>query len=490
MKNLVGILMMTLGACDALEELVAGEAPPVEVAPPTVVPVTTSSEEARASFEAGMVALDNIRGAEAIFDFDQALELDPGFVRAKAMLGSLKPGNEGLALLVEANEAAGELPEAERILIQSMLANAKGRQAESIELLERVAELAPKDWRVQMQLGNVAFFQDDYDAALNYLQKATELSPDAGPAWNMLGYTRAQLGDFDGAVASFDRYIGLAPNEANPHDSKGEILLEAGRFADSEAAFTESTKVDQSFFVGWFGIAQTRFLRGDWEGGMAAIDKGHQAATTALDKSTAHTAKAWALAAQGDRAGAEATLAEAGQQAKAQGLNSTYAFAALTRGRILLSVEAWSDAAKAFDEALARLKAVGLQGGFAEELRDQAALGKAHAAARRGNVEEARETLHAITDKLVARPGLKNDIAHLHGVLDIAVGDIQPGIFMLETCPEVAFRCRHDLAKAQAAAGQDDAANATLAKIKGHPFREAAFLPVWVAAGVGSEALE
>ncbi len=482
MTRLVWIPILALGGCDALQGLVDVE---TEQAPAQLaeVSVTTSSEEAREAFEGGMVALDNFRAAEAIFDFEQALELDPGFVRAKAMLGTLKPGKEGLALLTEANAAASELPEAERTLIRSMLAGARGEQAESNALLAKVAELAPGDWRVQMQLGVVAFFQDDYAAALTHLERATELEPGAGAAWNVLGYAQAQTGDFDAAVASFDKYIAVAPGEANPYDSKGEILLQAGRFAESEAAFLESTKVDPSFYAGWYGVAQTRFLRGDWAGGLEAVDKGREAAQRPVDKIQARTVRAWALAAQGNRVGAEATLVAAGDEAKNKGLDNAYAFASLTRGQLLLTLEAWDDAAEAFDEALARLDEVELEGNPAEVLRNEAALGKAHVAARKGEVDVARAALDEISAKLAVQPTLKNSITHLHGVVDLAAGYTDPGIATLATCPDVALECRLDLAKAQAAAGQTEAATATVAELREHPARQAVYLMAWTASG-------
>lgn len=481
MTRLVWFVGMTLGGCGTQDG--PGDAAIEQTDSAVAVPVTTSSDEAREAFGDGMVALDNFRTAEAIFDFERALEIDPGFVRAKAMLGSLKPGNDGLTLLKEASDAAGSLPEAERTLIQAMLANAQGEEAERNELLARVAELAPGDWRVQMQLGTVAFYQDDYGAALTHLQRATQLSPTAGPAWNMLGYTQAQVGDFDAAVASFDHYISVAPGEANPYDSKGEILMEAGRFAEAEEAFLEATKVVPSFFEGWYGVAQTRFMRGDWDGGLQAVDRAREAATRPVDKIGARSVRAWALAAQGHRAGAEATLVAAGDEARAKGLDNVYAFTSLTRGQLLLRLGEWADAAAAFDEALARLDEIGLEGAPAEVLRNQAALGKAHVAARQGDIDTARTSLDAISARLAAQPWLKNEITHLHGIIDVSAGYTDVGIAALSTCPDVAFECRHDLARAQAAAGRNDAARDTLAKLRAHPLRQAAFLPVWVATG-------
>ncbi|MEO0600077.1 MAG: tetratricopeptide repeat protein [Myxococcota bacterium] len=484
MTRMTWFLVLALGGCDALEGLVEGGAEQASAAS-TAVTVTTSSDEAREAYASGMVALDNFRTAEAIFDFERALELDPDFARAKAQLGSLELGEDGLVMLRAANEAAATLPEAERILIRSLLADAQGQEAEANTLLAKVGELAPGDWRVQMQLGTAAFFQEDYAAALTRLQTATELAPDAGPAWNVLGYTQAQMGDTDAAVASFDRYIAVAPDEANPYDSKGEVLLQAGRFEESEEAFLRATRVAPSFYQGWYGVAQTRFMRGDWDGGLDAVAKGGKAATRPVDKLGARTVRAWALTAMGNRLAAEATVTAAAEEAKAGGLDDTYAFMSLTHGQLLMRMGEWDDATAAFDEALRRLGEVGLEGRPAEVLRNQTALGKAHAAARKGEIDVARKALDELSAKRKAQPWLKNSLTHLHGVIDVAGGYFDEAIATLAMCPNVAFDCRHDLAKAQAAAGKDADAASTLASLRARPWRQASFLPVWTAIGTG-----
>ncbi|MBX2802117.1 MAG: tetratricopeptide repeat protein [Myxococcales bacterium] len=463
--------------------LTTGCVTPEEAAPPeeapAVVTTTTASDEARDAFATARVASDNFRTPEAIAELQRALELDPDFVLAKALLGSLTPGNEGLALLREANEAASALPDPERILIASLLAAAAGNQAQSNELLEKVATLAPDDWRVQMQLGATDFFAQDYDGALEHLTKATELAPEAGPAWNMLGYTQSLQGDVDAAVASFDKYIAAAPGEANPHDSKGEILMAAGRFPEAEAAFQEATKAVPSFFLGWYGVAQTRFLRGDWEGGMAAVEKGEKAAPRPIDKVSAHAVRAWAHAAQGDREAAEAALVSEGEQAKAQDLPTPYAFSSVTRGQVLLGLDAWTDASAAFDEALTRLDEVALQGAPADAIRAQVALGKGHAAARQGQVDAAQQALDEARDRLATQPGLENPVRHLEGIVALARGEQDAAIDALSRCAAVAFPCRADLAEVQRAAGDDTGAAATVAELRGRPARQAAYLLVW-----------
>ena len=74
----------------------------------------------------------------------------------------------------------------------------------------------------------------------------------------------------DSAVAAQRRYVSLKKDDPNPLDSLGEILLRAGRQDDAEAAFRSALAMNPHFWVAALGVAQSRFLRADWEGGRAA----------------------------------------------------------------------------------------------------------------------------------------------------------------------------------------------------------------------------
>ena len=60
------------------------------------IPATTKSDEARQHYEKGLSLGENVRIAEAIEEFTRALNIDPGFVSAQAVLAFYTPGEAGL----------------------------------------------------------------------------------------------------------------------------------------------------------------------------------------------------------------------------------------------------------------------------------------------------------------------------------------------------------------------------------------------------------
>ena len=455
-----------------------------EAQAPAMVTVTTTSREARELYDAAMVALDNFRTVDAIAGFEQALTNDPEFAMAKARLGGLLPGNDGVLWLRQAtaDAAAQNLPEAEQTLIAVLLAYAEGEQARGNALMEKVTELAPGEWRAHFQVGAVAYSREDFEAARASMERAAALEPGAGAVWNMLGYTRAELGHTDEAVAAFQKYAALAPNEANPHDSMAEVQMRAGRHAEAEAAFLKAVEVDPTFFIGWLGVAQTRFLRGDWEGGHEAVAKAEEAAPRTTDRIFAHTASAWAHVAQGQGDAAEAVMAKSGAEAKEAGLATQYAFNAITLGNIRVWLGDLDGALTAYSDAAARADEAGMEGGNAANLKATAALGRAYVLARQGNPDAAREALPDVAELRERLPGFDPLIRLAEGAVSSAEGNAEAAIEHLSGCGKLQHRCLHDLAEAQDAAGQAGAAQATRRALASLHNRPTHYLPVWVAA--------
>ncbi|MEM6928265.1 MAG: tetratricopeptide repeat protein [Myxococcota bacterium] len=450
---------------------------------PAIVTVTTRSDEARAAYDEALVAQDNFRTVSAVRGFEEALAHDGKFPLAKARLGALTPDNDGVALLREAHEDARrrKIPAAEQVLIEALLALAEGEQARSEALMEQVVELAPGEWRAHMQVGNAAYAREDYDRALSALDETVALQPDAGPAWNMLGYTRSALGNIDSAVEAFERYAEIAPEEANPHDSIGEVLLKVGRFDEAEIAFMKAVRIDGSFFLSWTGIAQARFLAGDWDGAFAAIERADEVVVRETDRVGLYTLKAWALAAKGQLSEARAELEAGAEAAKALELDAQYAFSACSEGRIAAFSGQWDDAITAYDACFARVYETGLEGGAALGLQTAAQLGKAHALASKGHVDEASDAMPD-ADAVVARqPGFETWVRRARAAIYRASGDSAAAIEELSGCGMTQHMCRHELAAAQEASGDEAGAEATRQALRVQNARDWDYVAVWMA---------
>jgi tetratricopeptide (TPR) repeat protein len=63
----------------------------------------------------------------------------------------------------------------------------------------------------------------------------------------MEAYAYSRMNLIDKALAAIDTCISLAPNEANPYDSRGDILAEHGRFEEAGAAYLQAIRIKPDF---------------------------------------------------------------------------------------------------------------------------------------------------------------------------------------------------------------------------------------------------
>ena len=184
-----------------------------------------------------------------------------------------------------------------------------------------------------MGRGTQLFTLGKYSEALEAMAKATAINPNAGPAYNMIGYAHLFQGEASPAVEALKKYASLAPNEPNPQDSLGEALMANGQFADAEMAFQKAVSLSPQFGGAWEGVAYTKFFRGDWAGGQAAVAKAYEAATRLPERMTAARLAVYGRLAEGQTAKG---LKEIDALAKSPDAPITAATALVDRARVLV----------------------------------------------------------------------------------------------------------------------------------------------------------
>lgn len=482
---LIALITLPSGGCeDNTPSEASTAAPPARPAPRTI-PVTTASPAAAMSFETGRDFADNLRGPEAIEQFRKAIEQDPDFALAHAYLGTWLPGDEGLAELDHAVALSGTLPPREAALIEAMAAGRRGDETHERQLLEKVTELAPDDWRAHYELGNLLFQWYHLDEAAEQFKKAGELNGKVGSTFNMLGYVDLTRGQPKSAITAFTRYLALSPSEPNPLDSLAEAQLAAGQFDEAEATFHKALAVTPGFHWSWLGIAQSRGLRGDWEGCREAIGKARAAAVLPEDQVETDFALAWAWHAQGNAAEAFKTLDALEKTAIQQELYRAYAWVPVDRARIQLDVGQPEAALAELDEAGSRAVAVGLPGGSMNSLRRVSLATQIQAQAELGRVDDARATL-AFVEVELAKAQDNREVQSLasfaRGEVALAGGSPAEAAHDFAQCLIVDFRCHYQEARALEAMGDTAGASAALAAASSTRWRDHTYLWTWAQA--------
>ena len=252
------------------------------------IPVTTSSEEARAEFVQGRDLSEKLLIQDSIQHFDKAISLDPNFASAELFRANVSPtGKEFFDHLKKAVSLADKSSNGEKLLILATEAGANGNVAKQKELLDQLVAAYPNDERAHFNMGGYYFGQQDFPQAIDHYKKATEISPTYSSAFNLLGYAYRQNADYDNAETAFKKYVELIPKDPNPYDSYAELLLKMGRFDEAIAQYKKALEIDSNFINSHQGIASALMYQGKADEASAELQKITDKARSDAERRTA-----------------------------------------------------------------------------------------------------------------------------------------------------------------------------------------------------------
>jgi tetratricopeptide (TPR) repeat protein len=229
---------------------------------PGKLPVTTSSAEARKSFEKAMREFEEYRYPETLQDLRAATTADPNFAQAFILISrmSTHPAEQA-ATRKRAMQLAPRVSPSERLLITWLAGAQEDNYIPAIAAMNDLLAKYPQDQRLAYLAGDWLLGQQRYEQAVVVLERAVKLHPDYAAALNDLGYGYADTGNFEKAFAAMDHYVTLEPDQPNPHDSYGEILRMAGKFDGALEQYRMSIRIDPNF-GSELGVADTYALMG------------------------------------------------------------------------------------------------------------------------------------------------------------------------------------------------------------------------------------
>jgi len=246
----------------------------VETATPAKIPVTTTSDEARAAYDKGLALFDNLKFADAHAAFGEATAADPDFAMAWAMSAQTSQTTaDFLAAVDKAKATASKASDGEQLFIKSIAAAADNDIAGQRAALEQLVAAYPKDERSHFNLAQFLVGQQDFDGAIMHFKHAIDINPNFAPAYNSMGYAYRALDDLDDAKSAFETYVSLVPNEPNPHDSYAELLMEMGDYDASIENYRKALALDPHFPSSYAGISTDYSLKGDVEQALATADE-------------------------------------------------------------------------------------------------------------------------------------------------------------------------------------------------------------------------
>ncbi len=340
-----------------------------DVARNAKVPITSTSEEARALYTKGRDLTEQLRNQDARKLFEQALAKDSTFALAhyNLALTSATP-KEFFEHVKHAVAFADKASEGERLLILGLQANANADQPKALQYAQDLVAKYPQDERAHLNLGNAYGGRQQNDKAIAEYQKAIQINPNYSIAYNSLGYAYRAVDNNAEAEKAFKKYIELVPNDPNPYDSYAELLMKMGRFAESIEQYRKALSVDEHFGSSHVGIAADLMFQGKPDAAVAEAQKLHDAARDDGDRRTALFTQAIIYADAGKTAQALQRLEQVDALASKAADTAAMSFNAVTMGDVLLEAGRAAEARTRYDKAMALVNGSSLSAQVKEDV--------------------------------------------------------------------------------------------------------------------------
>lgn len=85
-------------------------------------------------------------------------------------------------------------------------------------------ENMPTEATIQLDSGNLAIRNDDFEAAVAHYTRVTELAPDFGSGWFGLYMAHRELGNESEAAAALERARGIVPGATLLHQDPADTI--------------------------------------------------------------------------------------------------------------------------------------------------------------------------------------------------------------------------------------------------------------------------
>jgi serine/threonine protein kinase/Flp pilus assembly protein TadD len=212
-----------------------------------VAEVTTHSPEAYRYYLEGVDYGWKFYFADAAKSLEKAIELDSTFVMAYYRLAGVRR-SEARSLLAKAMTYADKVSWKERHYVRSAYAFYSGDYAQAVDGLQKIIQRYPDEkeafWTIGYIYGQIL---QQPEEGIRHLNKAIEIDPLYKIAYNQLAYAYDEIGNFDKSIWAINKYISLAPDEANPYDSRGDLYAYNGRLEQAIESYRKASEMKPGY---------------------------------------------------------------------------------------------------------------------------------------------------------------------------------------------------------------------------------------------------
>lgn len=229
--------------------------------------VTTHSLDAYRAYVQGLDYLDSIYRDEARESFRKAVRYDSTFAMAYSMLTHpfiVKDLPESRALIARALRYSDRASPRERLLIRARHARLNDTQEKAIEAYARVVAAYPGEREAYLELGRLYQGKSEFENAIRSYKAAITINPQDGMAYNRLAYSYEAIHDIEKAEWAVNQYVRLAPDEANPYDTRGDIYARSGRHDEAILSYQIALEKKPGFFPAMQNLGHMYVFKRDY----------------------------------------------------------------------------------------------------------------------------------------------------------------------------------------------------------------------------------
>jgi len=205
-----------------------------------------SPNSARSHNNLGLALTGQGRTEEAVYHFERALEITPGFLKAR--------NNLALALVAQASSLEN----------QGRTTAAAASYQEAVTSYQKALEINPGHGIVHNNLGVALVAQGRIKEAIYHYQRAIQIRPDYAEAHNNLGIAFRKTGDDASAAGHYLKALKIHPEYAQAHNNLGVVHVSQGQGEKAFYHFSRALAIDPGYVnalnnMGLFFLGQGDF---------------------------------------------------------------------------------------------------------------------------------------------------------------------------------------------------------------------------------------
>jgi tetratricopeptide (TPR) repeat protein len=226
----------------------------------------------------GLDLLQKGRVNEAISQYQESLQIRPGYVSARINLGNalLQKGSvdEAIAAFQKALQLKPGDAEAHYNFANALLQ--KGQMDEAIAHYQQAVQIKPGFAEAHNNLGHALFQKGRVDDAISHFQSALQINPAFADAHNNLGEAIRQKGKLDESIEQFQQALQIKPDFAEAHYNLGIALRQTGKIDEAIAQYQSALQINPALAEARLKLGIALFQKGQVDEAVAQYRKALQ----------------------------------------------------------------------------------------------------------------------------------------------------------------------------------------------------------------------